>query len=185
MSHGLPYSLRGRDKLLNKNAFHKLTLPVVNKTLAITDPGAATAFGGITLGAFPEGDILLFGAISYMQFARVGTNLIATWGGGATAYSVGTTVSADATLTATSDANIIDSSLASLAAATAGVSPYTKGQSLATTFLGPVLLPTGTTTPVPICLNLIVADTSIGGADSVICNGVIHIAYCHLGDDNH
>ncbi len=166
---GLPRSL-GRAASARAHV-RKTTIPF--KNLAVSVVGATgVGFGGAMLGDFPQGNILILGASAYVQVTNVDADATATFTGD---YSVGTTVSADATLSGT-DANIIPST--ALAAATAGVSPLTRGISAA-----PGAPVDNTDGSLELNLNILIADASISGTADVTASGVVTIAYIVLGDD--
>lgn len=75
----------------------------VNHLISVSAAGAAIGFGTKHLDDFPVGHIYIQGAIARIGFEKQDANIITTWSG---SFSVGSTPTADATLTGT-DANII------------------------------------------------------------------------------
>jgi hypothetical protein len=147
---------------------------ILVKDLAISVAGAAgVGFGTAVAGDLPEGNILILGAIAYLQFLEADADVTDTYTGN---FSVGTTATADATLD-TTDANLVASS--AISAATAGLSPVTRGASAADA--SEVL--DNTDGSLEVNLNLTIADASISGTGSFVANGYIELAYIVLGDD--
>jgi hypothetical protein len=149
---------------------------IVVKAKAITTVNGASGVGYATavIGDFPEGNILFLGAVSYMQFTKdaSATGVTATFDGD---YSIGSTPTADATLSST-DADIIAS--AALGAATAGVSPVARGTNATQAILD------NTDGSLELNLNLIIDDAAISAdTQALTVTGVLHIAYIVLGDD--
>lgn len=174
MAKGLPRSLAHANKAL---------APVVRETLvpidkSITVDGSVTiGFGSLVIGDFPQGNVILFGAVAYFSFAGTGVDadLGDTWVGD---YGIGTTPAGDGTLTA-GDVDIIAST--PLAAATAEVSPRTRATS-SDALLGVVL--DNTDGSLEINLNLLIDDADIAGIDSVLTvTGELYLSYIVLGDD--
>jgi hypothetical protein len=150
----------------------------VARDLPVTVDGlTGVGFGSAVLGDFPEGNILLLGAVSYMSLAGSGAdaNLVDTWSGD---YGIGTTPAADATITA-GDVDLVQST--AMGPAVAEVSPRTRGTSLAAD-TGEIH--DNTDGSLEINLNVLVDDASID-ADGVamLANGELQIAYIVLGDD--
>jgi hypothetical protein len=143
--------------------------------LAIEVDGATgVGFGSAVLGDLPEGNILLLGAIAYLQFTK---------GAGATGvqdafdgdYSVGTTATADATLSGT-DVNVIPSS--ALGAATSGVSPVARGAN------GTPAMLDNTDGSLELNLNLLIDDANISADDQgLTAEGYVELLYSVMGDD--
>jgi hypothetical protein len=145
-----------------------------NQTLNVTG-GASTAagFGSTTLGGLPEGNILLLGALAYVRFNSADADVIAAWDGD---FSVGTTATADATLSGT-DANII--AITSTGAATAKLSPQLRASNVTAAVID------NTDKTAVVTLNLITDDNSV--TDSLVGTftvaGYVEIVYAVLGDD--
>lgn len=146
-------------------------------TMTITG-ATGNGWGTAVIGDFPAGNILLLGCVGYLQFAGSGSDadLADDWEGD---YAVGTTPTADATLAGT-DANVVPST--ALAAATAEVSPKTRGTQADGALAGQVF--DNTDGSLELNVNLSIDDADIAGDDSVITvTGELHIAYQVLGDD--
>lgn len=174
MTKGLPRSSsRGSTQ---QQEIIKEVVKITNQAITVTG-GASTAagFGTVVIGGLPEGNILFLGATGYVDFDGSGSdaNLIATWDGD---YSVGTTPTADATLSGT-DANIIGSTATGAAVAEQGVRARGTGVTAA--------IFDNTDGSLELNLNLITDDNSVTDSlTSVItANGEIQLVYVLLGDD--
>jgi hypothetical protein len=172
MSKGLLRSL-GRGPAAVVPVIRKVTYPVVNVSLTAAAGVAAAGFGSAVIGDFPEGNILLVGGISYLQFLTADADIIATWSGN---YGVGTVPNADVTLTGT-DVDLIAS--AAISAATAKLSPVTRGEGDALNMFD------NTDGSLELNLNLLVADASFTDSQSATftVNGYVTLVYIVLGDD--
>ena len=173
MVHGLARSIsRGVSQ---DSPIVKQTISV--RDLAMTVDGASgVGFGTAVAGGLPAGNILLLGAVAYMQFTGpTSASLNDAWEGD---FAVGTTPAGDATLTG-ADIDIIGST--AIAAATAEASPRTRGVAVTATN-GAVL--DNTDGSLEVNLSLLVDDAHIG-ADGLAftCNGEIYLSYVVLGDD--
>ncbi len=180
MTKGLERSLRrgGPQKAV------QLTETIVVRDLAMTVDGATgIGFGTAVAANFPEGNILFVGAVAYLEFAGPGgdAGLSDTWAGD---FGVGTTPASDATLTA-GDIDLIDST--ALAAATAEVSPRTRGVTGVDSTDGGLLAPLifdNTASTLEINVSLLVDDADISADDiDFLVNGEIMILYTMMGDD--
>lgn len=172
MGKGLPRSLAHAN--LNAGAIvGKKVFPL--NALAVTLAGATgVGFGTAVLGDFAEGNLLFLGAVAYVQVTKdaTATGIAATFDGD---YSIGTTPTADATLSGT-DANIVGS--AALGAATAGVSPVARGSGVTAVILD------NTDGSLELNLNLIIDDANISADTQLVhCSGYVEVVYVVLGDD--
>lgn len=173
MVKGLARSLSRGDAL--KQPITKQTF--VAKDLALTVAGASgVGFGSVVLGDFPEGNILFLGATAYMAFSGpTSGDLVDTWEGD---FGIGTTPAGDGTLSA-GDIDLIGST--ALAAATAEVSPRTRGISV-NADSGEIH--DNTDGSLEINLNLLVDDADISANGIVFtADGECTVAYIMLGDD--
>lgn len=176
MGKGLPRSLKRAQFNQTGNGLVKVTFPVRNVTLSVAD--GAPGFGTVVIGDLPQGDLLLLGAVSYMQFTNIGSNLIATWAGN---YAIGVDPTADNVLSASPAAEVQIVDNVAIAAAVAGVSAMTRSASTTAQFAGAVLL-NNRDGAMELNLNVLIADASISGAASLRVNGALHMAYVQLGD---
>jgi hypothetical protein len=153
-------------------AINKVTVPVRGAALNVAD--GAPGFGTVVIGALPQGNILFLGCVSYLQFATASATITATFDGD---YSIGTTPTADGTITG-SDADIVPS--AAMGAATAKLSPVVRSAS--TDALGGMVID-NTDGSLELNLNVLIDDAAISGAAAFTVNGTVDIAYIVLGDD--
>ncbi len=174
---GLPYS-NSRGAAAAAPTPRRVRFDVKNVTVNVAATGDADAFGtAAVIGDLPEGNILLLGGCSYLQFTTADTDLTTTWTG---LYSVGTApMAADATLTLT-EADLITSTV--LGAATARTSPLTRGTKVPSAVL---LMLDNTDGALEVNLNLVIDNTGIssGGAAAMTANGYVELVFIVLGDD--
>lgn len=131
-------------------------------------------WGTAVVGDLPEGNILLLGAVSYIQFTKASgaTGVTDTFDGD---YGIGSAPTADASLSGTK-INIIPSS--ALGAATSGVSPRTRGANATQVMLD------NTDGSLELNLNLLIDDAAISANDQdLTATGELYILYSVLGDD--
>jgi len=151
---------------------HKTTLNLVNALVAIVDSGgAAGGQGSLKIYDWPEGSIVLIGALYNLTITRVGTAITAT---AAAVGALGTVApgAGDSTLTGT-EANIIPSTAGTL---TGGVG------TLKSFNAAPAAPFDGTTTPVDVLLNIAVPDAGITANDSFSVTGTVVILWSDIGD---
>lgn len=153
------------------SAVVKQTVRISNVAVAVAD--GAPGYGTAVIGDFPEGNILLLGAVSYVQFQTADADVTATFDGD---YSIGTVPTADNDVADAGEANVVGST--ALGAATAKLSPVVRGV-IGTTG---VLLD-NTDGSLELNLNLLIDDAAISGAASFTANGTLTLAYIVLGDD--
>jgi hypothetical protein len=155
-------------------AVRKQRVKLTAKAIQV-DGATGVGWGTAVIGDLPEGNILILGAAAYLQFtkAAAASGIQAAFDGD---YSIGTTATADATLSGT-DVNIIASS--ALGAATAGVSPVARGISAA-----PGAPLDNTDGSLELNLNLLIDDANISADDQdLTVTGVVDIVYVVLLDD--
>lgn len=178
MAKGLPRSHKHANKSIAPIV--KDVFIIKAKTVTLTeDAGGQPAWATLQVGDFPEGNILFLGAIAYFTFSGSGSDgdLSDTWEGD---YGVGTTPSTDDTTPLATTMEDITGTVA-LAAATAEVSPRTRGVS-ADGEAG--VMYDNTDGSLELNLNILVDAASISGDDSVLTiDGELYIAYIVLGDD--
>jgi hypothetical protein len=143
----------------------------------VIDGATGVGFGSAQIGDFPQGNIHFLSAVAYLSVVGAGgqAGLVDTWVGD---FGIGTTPADDGTITA-ADVDIIPST--ALAAATAEVSPRTRGASITAT---PIAILDNTDGSLEINANVLVDDASIS-ADTMLATleGELEIAYIVLGDD--
>lgn len=169
---GLPRS-RGRGKQ-GLVPISKMLIPIRNKIINITDPGAAVAWDTEVIGDFPEGNILFLGAIAYLQYSSAAAGISATFDGD---FSIGTAPTADSTLSG-AEVDIIPST--AFGAATAKVSPMIRGVS-AVAVAGTIY--DNTDGSLELNLNTLIDDTGISATSDMTINGFFQMLYTVLGDD--
>lgn len=156
--------------------------PWIKTTLTLKDVVVTTgnttgaSFGSTKLYDFPEGRIAILSNIAYFTEIDWAGSDIAVGGSGD--YSLGSTATADATLSST-DVDMLPS--------TAMLDPFVAGvgRSNAGSALAALAQFDGTTTAVDMNLNAIIddADVSDGAAsDDVRFTGTIEFVWCNIGD---
>jgi hypothetical protein len=147
------------------------TVPI--KDLAIRTSGATgVGFGTAVIRGLPEGNILLLGAVAYLQFTKLDAGTLATFDGD---FSIGSAPTADGTLSG-AEIDIIPST--ALGAATAGVSPMVRGANATQVMLD------NTDGSLEVNLNLLLDDASVSADDQdFTVSGVLSLSYVVLGDD--
>lgn len=173
MSKGLPRSMGRGDPARQEIVKHRIV--VTDGTVTVSATGSAIGFGSLVVGDFPEGNILLLGAVGYVTLSGSGSdaNLTADWEGD---FSVGSTPADDATITGT-DVDILPST--ALAAATAEVGVSTRAVNAAQAMLD------NTDGSLEINLNVLIDAADITDDESVdlTVDAVIEILYSVLLDD--
>lgn len=161
-----------RRKAQADDALKFVDITVNDATLTV-DGASGVGFGTVVIGDLPEGNILVFGVVAYMQFTGpTSGDLDDDWEGD---YGIGTTPASDATLSG-ADVDLIAST--AVAAATAEASPETRAA------LVPSAVFDNTDGSLEINLSLLVDDANIGADDiDFTVNGRVHLAYIKLGDD--
>ena len=173
MTKGLPRSLSRGTPL--RQHIVKNTILARALTLSVTDVAVQAGWGTVVLSGLPEGNILLLGAVSYMQFTTVDADIGATFDGD---MAIGTAPSVDNIALATDKANIIPTT--ALGAATAKVSPVVRGTTTGA-LTGIVLDNTAAT--LELNLNILIDDGDIAGDADFTVDGELYLSYVMLGDD--
>lgn len=139
------------------------------------DGATGVGFGSAVVHDFPQGNILLLGAVSYLTVTEDDDDITATFSGD---YSVGTTPASDGTLGG-ADVDIVPST--ALGPAVASVTPRTRGAS-ATATAGTIL--DNTDGSLEVNLNVLIDDANISGDDTTSTFDLdLDITYVVLGDD--
>lgn len=174
MAKGLPRSM-AHAKAGAEQSPRRVRYPIKNVTVNVAATGDADAFGtAAVVGYLPEGNVLVLGGVSYVQFTTADTDLTTTWTG---KYAVGSApMAADSTLNST-EADLIGSQ--PLSAATSRTSPVTRGSNATAVTLD------NTDGALELNLNLVIDNTGIssGGAAAMTANGYVELVYIVLGDD--
>jgi len=172
MGKGLPRSLsRGaaQQQDIIKQNFN------IRGTVAVTATGAAVGWGTAVIGDLPEGNILLLGAVAYVQLAGSGTdpNLDAAWDGD---FSIGTAPTADVTLSG-AEVDIIAST--ATGPATAELSPRVRAVNATQVIFD------NTDGSLELNLNVLIDAVNIvdGATVNLTTSGVLQLAYIVMLDD--
>jgi hypothetical protein len=168
--HGLPRSMARSAPGRSTTPITKQTIDIVAKVLPVVD--GAPGHGTVVIGDFPEGNILLLGAVAYLRFTTADADIIAAFDGD---FSIGTVPTADTDLADAGEADVIAST--ALGAATAKVSPLVRATNATQVVLD------NTDGSLEVNLNLLIDDTSISGAADFTVDGVVLMSYVVLGDD--
>jgi hypothetical protein len=169
MTKGIPRTLKN---VKNANAVRHIKIA---KTMTVSAVSAAVGFGTTVIGDFLPGNASFLGAVAYIQISGSGIdpNLTATWEGD---FSIGTTPTADVTLSGT-DVDIIGST--ALPAAVAEI-----GTRVRATNATPAIFD-NTDGSLEINLNVLVDAAHIVDDQTVTLTvrGDLFINYVILGDD--
>lgn len=172
MGKGLPRSMsRGaaaHQEIVKQNI-------VIDHTVTVSAVSTAVGFGTVVIGDLPKGNVLLLGAVAYVQLSGSGSdaNLAATWDGD---FSIGTSPTADVTLSGT-EVDIIAST--ALGAATAEVSPRVRAVNATQAILD------NTDNAMELNLNVLIDAANITDDTSVdlTASGVLQLVYVVMLDD--
>jgi hypothetical protein len=171
---GLPRSMK-RAELAAPHAqsIVRRRVKINNQVINVAD--GAPGWGTVVIGDLPQGNIMLLGAVAYLQFLTADADVIATWDGD---WAIGSAPSASNIALATDKADIIPS--VAIGAATAKLSPRNRAtHAVANT--GAVY--DNTDGAMELNLNMLVDDASISGAAAFTANGVLMLSFLMLGDD--
>lgn len=151
---------------------HKTTLTLASTPVTVANTTGAS-FGGVKLYDFPEGRLLVLGVTASLGFVWTGEDIAQDGSGD---FSLGTTITADATLDST-DVDLLPS--------TAMTDPFVLGVGAATaSALAASAQFDGTGTAKDLNLNVIIddADVSDGASDVVLASGTVTVHWINLGD---
>lgn len=154
----------------NVGLVHKTVLTLASTPIATVDAGAAGAHGGVKVYDFPEGNILVLGAVTDLSTLAGAGGVADT---AAVVGSLGSTLVAtdNATLTST-EANVVPSTSGTLVAGAGSIDGVSTG----------VVVLDGTATPADLYLNLAMPDAGSSADDSIAVSGTITITWVNLGD---
>ena len=171
MSKGLPRSLSRGDRARRSIVTARLT---VAESMSFTGSTGVAVYATAPLESFPEGNILLLGAVANLTFTGpTSANLTNDFEGD---YSLGTTPTADTTLSGT-DADLVAST--AIPAATAEVSANVRG----TNAVQAIIDNTGGTAEINLNVTLDADEVTNAATVAIAVTGTIDIAYVILGDD--
>jgi hypothetical protein len=150
---------------------HKTVLTLTSAQVTVANTTDAS-FGGLKLYDFPEGRLLVLGCTADLDFDWAGEDISATGSGD---FALGTTITADATLSGT-DADLLPS--------TAMTDPFVAGVGEGKGALAASAQFDGTTTAKDANINIIIDDAAVanGASDVVSVTGTITIVWVNLGD---
>lgn len=173
MAKGLPRSLAHAPKAVAPIVKELIR---VNHSIDSVTVTTAIGFGSVIIGDFPQGNILVLGAVANLQFSGPGASadLVDTWEGD---FGIGTTPAADATITGT-DVDIVAST--ALAAATAEVGVKTRGVVPTT---GVIYDNTDGSLEINLSLLVDAADQTDDTTVAISAVGEVYLSYVVLGDD--
>lgn len=150
---------------------YKTTITIAALSVTTVDAGAAGAHGSQKIYDFPEGNILVLGAVGELTLTAGAGGITDT---ASVVASVGTVAvgTDNATLTST-EADIVPSTAATLS----GGIGTANMQNTAT------LIKDGTATPVDAILNIAVPDAGSSADDTVTVDGTLTITWMNLGNN--
>ena len=162
---------------------HQTVLNFTTGFYVVTGNTTGASFGSQAIYTFPEGRINIVGCTAkfsgiFMNTQTGSAGDIASDGAGSGDYSIGSTATADATLSST-DVNILLSS--------AMLDPFVAGagSSNAGTALAASAQLDGTSTAITAYLNVIIDDADVAdgaASDKVYFIGTVRVTWSHLGD---
>lgn len=150
---------------------------VIPFAVGLVSSGATgVGFGTTPIAGLPEGNILVVGAVAYAQISKdTVLGAAGTLDAFTGSYSIGSSATADATL-ATTEIDVIAAQ--ATAAATAGVSPLTRGVGVAQSVID------NTDASKVLNLNVLLDDASVSAdTQHLKVSGTLYLAYIVLGDD--
>lgn len=151
---------------------HKTVLTLASTPVTVANVTGAS-FGGAKLYDFPAGRVLVLGVTASLGFVWTDEDIAQDGSGD---FSLGTTITADATLDGT-DVNLLP--------LTAMTDPFVLGVGAATAnALAASAHFDGTATAIDLNLNIIIddADVSDGASDVVLASGTVTVTWVNLGD---
>lgn len=176
MSKGLPKSMQRANPQLAD--IIKVAVPIRDLSITVSATGAAIGFGSAVLGGLPQGNILLLGAVAYVQLTTTDTDISAPWHGD---FGIGFAPTADADLGDALEDAIVPSTTIDADGSTKaslivrGVSTQTEQSTIIDNTAGDLELN----------LNVLIDAADIANDTSAVfvANGILHLAYTMLGDD--
>lgn len=142
----------------------------------ISSGATGIGFGTTPIAGLPEGNILFLGCVAYAQISKdTVLGAAGTLDAFTGSYSVGSAATADNTLSG-SEVDVIAAQ--ATAAATAGVSPLTRGTGVAQSIID------NTDSSKVLNLNVLLDDASVSAdTQHLKVSGILYLAYIVLGDD--
>lgn len=152
----------------------KATIPFA--VSLISSGASGIGFGTTPIAGLPEGNILFLGCVAYAQISKdTVLGAAGTLDAFTGSYSVGSSATADNSLSGT-EVDVVAAQ--ATAAATAGVSPLTRGVGVAQSVID------NTDASKVLNLNVLLDDASVSAdTQHLKVAGTLYIAYIVLGDD--
>ncbi len=165
-ANGATVSAVDSNQVVNQTVLTLASTPV---TVANT---TGASFGGLKLYDFPAGRVLVLGTTANLSFVWTDTDIAADGSGD---FSLGTTITADATL-ATTEVDLLPSS--------AMLDPFVLGVGTGSGALAVSAQFDGTATAKDLCINIIIDDADVADAatDIVLVSGTVTVTWINLGD---
>lgn len=153
---------------------HKTVLTLASTPVTVLNVTGAS-FGGVKLYEFPEGRIAVLGVTANLSFSWTDASDPVIVQDGSGDFSLGTTITEDATL---------DGSDVDLLPSTGLLDPFVAGVGTGKGALAAAAQFDGTTTPVEANLNLIIDDADVEDdtETDVLVSGTVTITWINLGD---
>jgi len=152
---------------------HKTILALTDVAVALTDNAGVVAYGGLKVYDFPQGAILVLGAVADLDLTKSSAGVNADWDGD---FGLGTVTASNNNTLSSTEQDILPTT--ATPQAVAGVTTA-NGQNTAVAFLD------GTATAKDCFLNVLVDDTDhnvAGTACNLIFNGTITLHWVNMGD---
>lgn len=169
---GMERSLsRGRPQV---SPITRFRIPVKAKQFNVTDVAAAAGWGTFVAGGLPEGNVLMLGAVAYLDLTVVSGGITATF---APTISMGTAATADNAL-AGAEINI-----AAAQAGTVAVASKSTASRVASAAAESGVMHDNTAKTLNVNVNVTIADAGITANGVLQADGYIDVACIVLGDD--
>lgn len=160
---------------LGNAVVHKTVLTFADAAIALTDNAGVVAYGGLKVYDFPEGAILMLGAVADLDLTKSSAGVNDDWDGD---FGVGTVTASNNNTLSSTEQNIIPTTATPQASSGA-----TTANGLSTATENAVI--NGTSTAVDVYLNLLVDDADHDVTSTpcnLIVNGTLTLTWVKLGD---
>ncbi len=173
---GLPRSNQRGNPLLQEVI--KVTIPIRDLSVTVAAASSGVAFGTAVVAGLPQGNMLLLGAVAYLELSTADADAVAGWHGD---FGFGYAVTADGDLGDSNEDAIIPSTTIDADGETKA-SVRTRAQSTQTE---QSVIVDNTDGSLEVNLNVLVDAADFTDASSAVftANGDLHLAYIMLGDD--
>lgn len=174
-----PGAVSGTGATVSENGgpVHKTTITFTNTPVTMADEAGVVAYGSQLVYTFPAGLINFMGAIADIDLTKSSAGVDDDWNGD---VGVGTAAASNNATLATTEQNLIPTTATPQASSGA-----TTGDGQSTGTEAGTLLD-GTSTPVPVYLNLLVDDADhdvTSTACNLILNGTLTLLWANIGDN--